>query len=94
MIFPLYWMVVVALLQPAPSCSAATLRLWPRELTLDNCRAGWSARSRSSTWFGNSVAISLTVAILTVSVNLLAGYAFAQLRFRGSNALFLIALAT
>ena len=31
---------------------------------------------------------------LTVIVNLLAGYAFARLRFRGRNLLFLLALAT
>jgi multiple sugar transport system permease protein/alpha-1,4-digalacturonate transport system permease protein len=47
-----------------------------------------------ATWFGNSVAISLTTAIITVAINLLGGYAFAQLRFRGSGVLFLLALST
>ena len=47
-----------------------------------------------TTWFGNSVAIALSVAVLTVTVNLLAGYAFAHLRFRGANVLFLLALGT
>ena len=46
------------------------------------------------TWFGNSVAISVVVALITVTVSLLAGYAFAHLRFRGSNVLFLLALST
>jgi ABC-type glycerol-3-phosphate transport system permease component len=46
------------------------------------------------TWFGNSVSIAVAVAVLTVAVNLLAGYAFAHLRFRGSSTLFLIALGT
>jgi multiple sugar transport system permease protein len=32
--------------------------------------------------------------LITVTVNLMAGYAFAQMRFRGSTPLFLIALAT
>ena len=46
------------------------------------------------TWFGNSVVIGVFVTVLTVTVNLLAGYAFARLRFRGRNAVFLLALAT
>ena len=32
--------------------------------------------------------------MLTVFVNLLAGYAFARLRFRGRNTIFLLTLAT
>jgi multiple sugar transport system permease protein len=38
--------------------------------------------------------VAVFVTALTVVVNLLAGYAFARLRFRGSNVLFLLALST
>ncbi|MEO6881040.1 MAG: carbohydrate ABC transporter permease, partial [Mycobacteriaceae bacterium] len=41
-----------------------------------------------------SVAIALVTSVITVLVNLMAGYAFAQLRFRGSGVLFLLALST
>ena len=91
-IFPLYWMVVVALSSRA-DLLGSTLRLWPRALTTENF-SRVLASFPVATWFGNSVAIALTTAIITVVVNLLGGYAFAQLRFRGSNALFLTALAT
>jgi multiple sugar transport system permease protein len=91
-VFPLYWMVVVALSSRSDLLGSA-LRLWPRRLTTDNFSRVLSAFP-VATWFGNSVAIALTTAIITVVVNLLGGYAFAQLRFRGSNALFLTALAT
>ncbi len=36
----------------------------------------------------------MSVAVLTTAISLLAGYAFAQLRFRGSTVLFFVALAT
>jgi multiple sugar transport system permease protein len=91
-VFPLYWMVVVAL-SSRSDLLGSTLRLWPRALTTENFSRVLAAFP-VTTWFGNSVAIALTTAIITVVVNLLGGYAFAQLRFRGSNALFLTALAT
>lgn len=91
-VFPLYWMVVVALSSRSDLLGSA-LRLWPRALTTENFSRVLSAFP-VMTWFGNSVAIALTTAIITVVVNLLGGYAFAQLRFRGSDALFLTALAT
>jgi multiple sugar transport system permease protein len=91
-LFPLYWMVVVALSTRA-DLLGGTLRLWPRSLTLDNFERVLSAFP-AWTWFGNSVAIALVTSLLTVTVNVLAGYAFAQLRFRGSAPLFLVALAT
>jgi multiple sugar transport system permease protein len=92
MIFPLYWMVVVAFSSRA-ELLGGDLRLWPRSLTLDNFRRVLAAYPVVA-WFGNSVAIALVTSIITVTVSLLAGYAFAHLKFRGSNALFLISLAT
>ncbi len=92
LLFPLYWMVVVALSSRA-ELLGGTLRLWPRELTLDNVERVFSSFP-VLTWFGNSISIALTVSLLTVTVNLMAGYAFAHLRFRGSNVLFLLCLST
>ncbi len=92
LVFPLYWMVVVAFSSRA-DLLAGVLRLWPRALTLENFRQVF-ASFPVATWFGNSVAISLVVAAITVTVSMLAGYAFAQLRFRGAGVLFLVSLAT
>ena len=91
-LFPLYWMVVVAFSTRA-ELLGGDVRLFPRELTLSNFERVLSSFP-VLTWFGNSVAIAVVVAIITVFVSLLAGYAFAQLKFRGSNVLFLLALAT
>ncbi|PPF79766.1 sugar ABC transporter permease [Subtercola sp. Z020] len=91
-IFPLYWMIVVAFSSRA-DLLGGTLRLWPETITLANFERVFSAFP-VATWFGNSAAIAITVALITVTVNLLGGYALAHLRFRGSTALFLIALST
>ncbi len=91
-LFPLYWMLVVAFSSRA-ELLGGELRLWPRSFTLDNFQ-----RTLSSvpvvTWFGNSVAIALVVSVITVTVSLLGGYAFAHLKFRGSSILFLVTLST
>ncbi|MDO9377662.1 MAG: carbohydrate ABC transporter permease [Nocardioidaceae bacterium] len=89
---PLYWMVVVAF-SPRAELLATDLRLWPRSFTLDNFDRVFSGFP-AITWLGNSVAITAVVTVLTVSVSLLAGYAFAQLRFRGRNVVFLLTLST
>jgi ABC-type glycerol-3-phosphate transport system permease component len=91
-IAPLYWMLVVAL-SPRAELLGGALRVWPRTLTLENFERVFSAFPVVE-WLGNSTAIAVSVAVLTTAVNLLAGYAFAQLRFRGSTVLFFIALAT
>lgn len=92
LLFPLYWMVVVAF-SPREELLTQDLRLWPGELTLDNLHRVFDTFP-VWTWFGNSVAIALVVTVLTVSFNLMAGYAFAYLKFRGSNVIFLLALST
>lgn len=91
-IFPLYWMLVVALSTRA-DLLGGTLRLIPTSLTTANFTHVLT-EFPVATWFSNSIAISVSVAVLTVVLNTLAGYAFAHLRFRGSNLLFLAAIAT
>lgn len=91
-VFPLYWMIVVAF-GPRGEVFEPGLRLWPSAFTLENFEKIFG-RFNVFEWFQNSVVIGLFVTVLTVMVNLLAGYAFARLRFRGRNAIFLLALAT
>jgi multiple sugar transport system permease protein len=92
LIFPLYWMVVVAF-SPRAELLTNDVRLWPRTLTLANFDRIFTSFP-VLTWLGNSVAIAAVVTILTVSINLLAGYAFAHLRFPGNSFIFLLVLST
>lgn len=91
-IFPLYWMLVVAF-SPRGEVFEPGLRLWPSTLTMENF-ANLFADYPIGDWFVNSVVIGLFVTALTVVLNLLAGYAFARLRFAGRNIVFLLALGT
>ncbi|WP_144751513.1 carbohydrate ABC transporter permease [Curtobacterium pusillum] len=91
-IAPLYWMVVVAF-SPRSELLGGTVRFFPRTWTLANLDRVFSSFPVVE-WLGNSTAIAVSVAVLTTAVSLLAGYAFAQLRFRGSTVLFFVALAT
>lgn len=91
-LFPLYWMLVVAF-SPRGEVFEPGLRLWPSTFTLENFQSVFD-RYPVPTWFMNSVVIGVFVTAFTVVVNLLAGYAFARLRFRGRNVVFLLALAT
>ncbi|GAA1584445.1 carbohydrate ABC transporter permease [Leucobacter aridicollis] len=91
-VFPLYWMIVVAF-SPRGEVFEPGLRFWPSTFTLENFAKVFD-RFPVMEWFGNSLVIGTFVTAITVVVNLLAGYAFARLRFRGSNVVFLLALAT
>lgn len=90
--FPLYWMIVVAF-SPRGEVFDTELRLWPSTWTLENFTKLFEQYPMVD-WFGNSVVIGVFITVLTVTVNLLAGYAFARLHFRGRNVIFLLALAT
>lgn len=91
-VFPLYWMLVVAF-SPRGEIFEPGLRLWPSTVTLENFEKVLD-RYPVWGWFGNSVVIGIFVMALTTALNLLAGYAFARLRFRGRTAIFLLTLST
>ncbi|OZD58489.1 carbohydrate ABC transporter permease [Rhodococcus sp. 14-2470-1a] len=90
---PLYWMLAVAFSTRSELLGGGELRLWPRQLTTSNFDRVFSSFP-VTTWLGNSVAIAVATTIISVVTSLLAGYAFAHLRFRFSTPLFFVALAT
>ncbi|TDC97791.1 carbohydrate ABC transporter permease [Nonomuraea deserti] len=92
MLFPVYWMVVTALSSPAELQQSA-LRLWPSSINWANFSGPWG-KFPYADWFVNSVVIAVLAVVLTVVVNLMAGYAFAKLRFPGRNVLFLLIIST
>ena len=92
MMFPLYWMITIAF-SPSADVVSRELHIWPSEWTLENFRTIFG-NFPTVTWFGNSVVVTAIITALTVSVNLLAGYAFAKLDFRGKGFVFLLVLST
>ena len=91
MVFPFWVMVVTAF--SGQSIFTGGVDLWPDQVTLDNFTRVFRAWP-VLLWFGNSVTVSLITTVLTVVVSVLAGFAFAKLRFPGHNVLFLVLLST
>ena len=92
LMFPMYWMLRVSV---ASTSELANLpvRLWPQEWLWKNYIEPWS-QYPFARWLWNSVVIAGVSVVLTVLINLCAGYAFAKLRFPGRNLLFLLILST
>jgi alpha-1,4-digalacturonate transport system permease protein len=91
MLFPFYWMVVTAL---RPAGYEADLSLIPQPyLAFENLPRAWGARDFTRFTI-NSTIIAVFGTILIVTVNALAGFAFAKYRFFGREVLFYMVLAT
>ncbi len=102
-IFPFYWMVASSL-KPLADIYVVPVQFWPTSPTFNNYleiagliqsdeidfRGGISL----SRTFLNSTFIAVVNTVGNVFLASLAGYAFAKLRFKGRNALFLSMLAT
>ncbi|MCG3125451.1 MAG: L-arabinose transport system permease protein AraQ [Phycisphaerae bacterium] len=102
MLFPFYWMTVTSLVsaaRAAESASAATFQWIPRDMRFSNYPAALR-KVGSKPWVGFADALSNTIVITTLCVVgqvlscSLCGYAFARLRFRGRDTLFVIMIAT
>lgn len=92
MIFPIYWMTATALM-PARDAIARDVSLIPQTLTLANFDAGWQ-RLPWERWYINTWFIATMRVLITVTINLLAGYTFAKFVFPGRNVLFFMMVAT
>jgi cellobiose transport system permease protein len=91
-IFPFYWMFV------ASSNDSSAVNAVP-PVVVPGSEFGHRVHEILSRFpfgraFLNSFIVSLSVALLVVLLSSLAGYAFAKMRFRGRNALFVIVVGT
>lgn len=102
MAFPFYWMTVTSLAnaaQAAESASARTFQWLPTDPQWNNYPRALQ-KVGSKPWIGFLDALANTVVITTLCVIgqvlscSLVGYAFARLRFRGRDALFIVMIAT
>ena len=78
-LLPFFWMVSVSL-KPATEPFAIPARLWPQNPTLDNYVTAFRPEFR--TYFLNSAIVSLSTVVITVTLALLAAYAFTRVQFR------------
>ena len=89
-LFPLLWMLSVSFM-PAGAASTLPTPLLPPALTLDNYRTLFGSVGMGRYVF-NSFAIAVLATLISVTFNVMAGYAFAKLNFRGRDAIFRVLL--
>uniref|UniRef100_UPI0018EE3D27 carbohydrate ABC transporter permease n=1 Tax=Dyella sp. ASV21 TaxID=2795114 RepID=UPI0018EE3D27 len=85
-LFPLLWMLSVSFMQPG-AASALPPPLWPSHPTLSNYEALF-VRAGMGRYLLNSLWVATAITVLSLACNLMAGYAFAKLRFAGRERLF------
>lgn len=74
-LLPFFWMLSVSL-KPATEPFAIPARLWPDSPTIDNYITAFRPEFR--TYFVNSLIVSLSSVVITVSLGLLAAYSFSR----------------
>jgi multiple sugar transport system permease protein len=89
-LFPLLWMVSVSLMSPGEA-SAFPPPLLPRDATLGNYRELF-AHGGMARYLANSVVLAAAVTLVSLTVNVAAGYAFAKLHFAGRDRIFKLLL--
>ena len=89
-VFPTWWMVTSSL-KPIADIFAFPPTLWPANPTLQAYADVFTLQPFARQYF-NSLYIAVVVTLGTMLVSSIAGYAFARIRFRGQNALFLVVL--
>ncbi|HEU5297808.1 MAG TPA: carbohydrate ABC transporter permease [Burkholderiaceae bacterium] len=90
-VLPLLWMVSVSFMQPG-AASSYPPPLLPADPTLGNYRQLF-AQAGMGGYLLNSAVIACGVTAISVLFNVMAGYAFAKLRFAGRDGLFKSLLA-
>ena len=85
-LFPLLWMLSASLMQPGEA-GALPPPLLPAHATLHNYQELF-LRAGMGRYLLSSLLVSSAITILSLALNLMAGYAFAKLRFAGRDALF------
>ncbi len=88
---PLLWMLSVSLMTPGEA-SQFPPPLWPAHATLANYHELF-ARVGMGRYFFNSVLLASSITLLSLALNVAAGYAFAKLRFAGRDRIFRALLA-
>jgi len=83
-LLPFFWMVSVSL-KPGAEPFAIPARLWPENPTFDNYITAFRPEFRI--YFVNSVVVSLSTVIITVSLALLAAYSFTRAQMRAISVL-------
>jgi ABC-type glycerol-3-phosphate transport system permease component len=89
-VLPFYWMVATSFM----SLGETINRVWvPQSLQFKNYLVAWQ-EAKFAKYFMNSIIITFTTLAGLLTTSILAGYAFARIKFFGRNVIFALLLAT
>ncbi len=88
-LYPLLSIVLLALNEPGERVSGFTI---PSTVSFENFQVAWE-RGGFGSALTSSAIVATTVVVASVLLSLLAGYAFATMRFVGKNVLFIVLIA-
>jgi len=91
-LFPFYWTLVTSFKESAEIASKP-LTYWPAKFIFSNYSEAWK-NGGFSTYFVNSLKVSLISTIFTVLFATMGGYALARYKYKGKTAFLLILLCT
>ncbi len=91
-LFPLYWLLKIAITPDALIYSEGT-RLFPSAVSFDNFRTV-VFQTDFLAYFGNSLTVSLATAAITTLIAAAAGYAFSRFDFMGKRIIIALMLIT
>ena len=91
-LFPLLW-VVISSLKPQSELFTYPLTILPRTPTLENYVTAF-ASGDFVTFYRNSMFVSVTATLLTVTINVMAGYALSKFWFKGRDLIFSVMVGT
>ncbi|CAA9569072.1 MAG: N-acetyl-D-glucosamine ABC transporter, permease protein 2 [uncultured Thermomicrobiales bacterium] len=92
-LLPFVWMVVSSLKREI-DVFRLPVRWWPDPLTWQNYVKVWTGEHPLTRYIGNSLLVAVARVLGELLTASLAAYAFARLRFRGRNAVFLLYIST
>lgn len=93
MLMPFAWMLSASF-KPDNQIFNFPIEWIPKTFTLANYDRVWNSTIPFTTFFLNSVKVTVISVIGEVATSALAGYAFAKIKFKGSDIIFLIYLST
>jgi multiple sugar transport system permease protein len=90
-LIPFFW-ALSASFKPLSEIVSGEPNFLPQNFTLDNYKQIFLEEPLFLRWLFNSIIIAVTVTVLNLIFNSMAGYALARLNFRGKNFLFFVIL--
>ncbi|MHB9152508.1 MAG: carbohydrate ABC transporter permease [Spirochaetales bacterium] len=91
-LFPIFW-VIISSLKPQSELFTYPLTILPRNPTIANYITAF-ASGDFITYFKNSVFVAVVATLITITINVMAGYALSKFYFKGRDFIFYMMIGT